>query len=117
MRSNEKVESWSWLRNLKTTILVQVRKQIISIDGGRSVDVGVCSNYVLIGSNFLVKYQARLPAESENRGRGSGYFRRGNKMRYGEFFVLTQNLSLKVPLSGFHGYLNRHFPNIWRGLL
>ena len=78
--------------------------------------VGACEHYLLIGCIFLVKHQARLPAENEDGGRGFGYFRRQDKIRYGEFLVLTQDLSLKVPLSGFHSYLYRYFPNIWRGL-
>lgn len=78
--------------------------------------VNVISWLVAFCVCVCVKHQARLPAESEDGGRGFGYFRRREKIRYGEFLVMTQDLSLKVPLSGFHSYLYRYFPNIWRGL-
>lgn len=38
--------------------------------------VGARENFPWVGSMFLVKYQARPPAESEGGGRGFGYFRR-----------------------------------------
>ena len=51
--------------------------------------------------NIKQVWQLRLRMEEE----ALGYFRRQEKIRHREF-VLTHNLSFKVPLSGSHGYLS-----------